>query len=106
MASTYCSSDIRICIERLPQVIDRSRARLRAHIEEDTHVWIQAFCESVEEPSMRIDLLLIPFFQCEDDLNGHDTAFCTLVLQVRRESDLRGVFVDLAAVLAYAKTSL
>ena len=76
-------------------MINRSRTRLRTHIEEDTHIRVQALCESVEEPSMRVDLLLIPFFQCKDDLDGHDAALCTFVLQVRRECDLSSIFVDL-----------
>ena len=44
-------------IERLPQLVDRGRTGLRSHVEQDAHVRLQDRSESVEEPSVRVDLL-------------------------------------------------
>ena len=67
---TTSSSDIRIDIECLLEMIDRCRARHSAHVEENADVGLQNGSKSVEEPTVGVYLLLTLFFEAEDDLDG------------------------------------
>lgn len=57
-------------VECLPQVIDGIAARASTSIEKDADVGIQDTAKSLEEPSVRVDLLLILLLQAEEHLHG------------------------------------
>lgn len=54
-------------------MVDRGWAWHGAHIEENTDVWLEDGAEGIEEPPMRVNLLLILLFEAEYDLHGNDT---------------------------------
>lgn len=56
-----CAPNVRVNIERLPQVIDGGGTRHCTDIEEYTDIRLENRAESVEEPPMRVDLLLVLF---------------------------------------------
>jgi hypothetical protein len=58
-------TDIGMTMECFPQLIDRATARFSPHIQQDTNVWRQDWTKSIKEPSVRVDLLGVLFFQAE-----------------------------------------
>jgi hypothetical protein len=70
---TASTADIRIDIERLPQVVYGRRTGLSADIEQDADVRLQNWAKGIEEPPMRVDLFLVLFLKAEDDLDWYDT---------------------------------
>lgn len=56
-------------------MINRSRSRHSSDIDKDANVGLEDRTEGVEEPTMRVDLLLVLFLQTEDDLHRDMTAF-------------------------------
>ena len=61
-------------------MVDRGRTRHRADIEEYADVGLEDGTKGVEEPAMRVDFLLVLFFEAEDDLDGDDASLRTLDL--------------------------
>jgi hypothetical protein len=59
------ATDVRVDIECLPQVIDRSGARHSSDIDKDANIGLEDWSESVEEPAMRVDLFLVLLLQTE-----------------------------------------
>lgn len=66
------TADVRVYVERLPEVIDRGRTWPRAYVEQYAHIRLQDGPKGVEEPAVRVDLLLILLLETENDLNGND----------------------------------
>jgi hypothetical protein len=60
---------VTVNVETLPEVVDGGRAGHGADVEEDADVGFQDRSERVEEPPVRVDLLLVLLFQAEDDLD-------------------------------------
>lgn len=77
------AADIRVDIERFPQMVDRRRTWHGAYIEQHAYVGFQDRAERVEEPPVRIDLLLVLLLETEDDLHGHHALLCALDLHRR-----------------------
>jgi hypothetical protein len=69
-------------VERLPQVVQRCTSGPGADIEEDTHVRVKRFAKRVEEPAVRVELLLVLLLETEDHLAGHDALLGTLELEI------------------------
>ena len=55
---TASTANIRADVKRLPEMIDRAGARHGSNIEEDANVRLKNGPKHIEEPAMRIDLLL------------------------------------------------
>jgi hypothetical protein len=66
------AADIRVDVERLPEVVDRRRAGHGPHVKQHADVGFEHGPEGVEEPAVRVDLLLVLFFQAEDNLDRAD----------------------------------
>ena len=64
--------DVRVHVERLPQMIDAPVLRAHPHVEQDAYVRLQHRSERVEEPPMGVDLLLVLLLHAEDDLRRHN----------------------------------
>lgn len=87
------ASDVRVRVERLPQVVQRVAAGPRADVEQDAHVRVQRLAECVEEPPVRVQLALVPLLEAEDHLAWHDALLGALELEVGVEAHLRRVLV-------------
>ena len=61
-------------------MIDRGRARCRANVQKDANVRLENRTKGIEEPAMRVDLLLILLLETEDNLHRNDSHLCTLDL--------------------------
>ena len=68
-------------------MIDRARARPRADVKKDADIWLKNRAKGVEEPAMRIDLLLVLLLEAEDYLHGDDTLLGALDLVRLRDRD-------------------
>jgi hypothetical protein len=55
---TTSTANIRAHVKRLPEMIDRAGARHGTNIKEDANVRLKNGPKHIEEPAMRIDLLL------------------------------------------------
>lgn len=75
-------------------MINTRRAWHRTHIQEDTNIRLEDGSESVEEPSMRVDFLLVLLFEAEDDLDGDYAFFCAFDFHGGGYAYLGCVFVD------------
>lgn len=92
---TTRASAHRLQIERLPQVINGVPPRLGARVDQDADVGIQHATECLEEPAVRIDLLLVLLLETEDHL--HRCARARLqhdLLAFQLQPDLGRVLVD------------
>lgn len=78
-------------------MIDALWTRHRTHIQEDAYVWLQAWAKRVEEPSMAVDLFLIPLLEAKQNLGGHDTFVGVSEVQILIQSECRGVFEQMCA---------
>ena len=68
-------------------MVYRRRARHGTHIKEDADVGLEDGAKGVEEPSMRVDLLLVLFFETKDDLNRYDAFFCAFDFETGVDGD-------------------
>jgi len=68
-------------------MVYRRRARHGTHIEEDADVGLEDGAKGVEEPSMRVDFLLVLFFEAEYDLDGYDAFFCAFDFEAGVDGD-------------------
>lgn len=57
-------------IEGLPQMVDGATTGLGTSIDEHADIGIQNATKGLEEPTMRVDLLLVLFLETEQHLNG------------------------------------
>jgi len=71
-------------------MVDRCWARLGANVEENTDVGLENRSEGVKEPTMGVDLLLVLFFEAEDDLDRNDAFLGTFYLHRGRDGYLGG----------------
>ena len=55
-------------VEALPKLVDTCSGGFRADIEQDADVGLQQRTECVEEPAMRVELLLVLLLQAENNL--------------------------------------
>ena len=61
-------------------MIDRARAGPGADVQKDANVWLKNRSKGIEEPSVRVDLLLILLFKTEDNLHRYDSLLCAFDL--------------------------
>jgi hypothetical protein len=59
----------------------------RSDIQEHADVGLEDGTKGIEEPTMRVDLLLVLLFEAENDLNGDDAFLCTFNLQMGVDRD-------------------
>ena len=71
---------IRVDVECLPKVVDRGRARSCANVQKDANIRLENRSKGIEEPAMRVDLLLILLLETEDNLHRDDSLLCALDL--------------------------
>ena len=69
---TTASTEVRIVVEGLPQVVDGLAAGLRTGVDENTNFRLQHLTNGVEQPTVRVDLLLVLRLDDEDDLDWHE----------------------------------
>ena len=77
---TAGTTNIRVNVERLPEMVDRARARPGTDVEKDADIWLENRAKGIEEPAVRVDLLLVLLFETEDYLHGNDAFLCALDL--------------------------
>lgn len=53
------TTDVLVLVETLPEFVDRCASRLGTDIEQDADVGVDKWTESIEEPSMRVEFLLV-----------------------------------------------
>ncbi|KAI6752785.1 hypothetical protein HG530_013537 [Fusarium avenaceum] len=97
---TTSTTEILVVVETLPKSKERSGTGLGTGIEQDTHLRVQDTTESVEEPSMRVDLLGVLLLQTEDHLNWWQVLGAFVCgsdkLLVGGDGKLGGVFKDMS----------
>ena len=81
------STNVRVDVERLPEVVDRARARPHADFEKDADIWLKNRAKGIEEPAMRVDLPLVLFLEAEYYLHGVDALLWALDLVRLRDRD-------------------
>jgi hypothetical protein len=74
------TSDVGVDVECFPKMVNTSRARHSTDIQKDADIRLQYWAERVEEPTMRVDFLLIFLFETEDNLHWHHTTLCAFDL--------------------------
>jgi hypothetical protein len=79
--------NIRVYIKCLPEMVYRHRTGFGTDIEEDTDSRLENGAKGVEEPTMRVDFLLILFLEAEYDLDGYNALFCALDFEVGVDGD-------------------
>ena len=82
---TTSAGDVGVCVEGLPQVVQRGATGTSSDIEQDADVGVQGLAEGVEAPAMGVELALVLLLQAEEELAGHDTLLSTLKLEIRVE---------------------
>jgi hypothetical protein len=85
-----------IHVKSFPQVVDAISAWPRPSINQDTDVRVQHRSKGLEEPSVRVDLLLILFLEAEEYLNWRlsiRSDFDQIIL-VQLDSDLCRVLMS------------
>ena len=65
---TTASSEVCIVVEGFPQVIDRLATGFGTCINQDTDFGLQHLADGVEEPTVRVNLLLVLSLNDQDDL--------------------------------------
>jgi hypothetical protein len=65
---------VRIDVKGFPELVDGVLSWSGTGIDENANVWLEALAEGLEKPSVRIDLLLVLFFQAEENLDWCDAA--------------------------------
>lgn len=78
------SSSIGIVAEFSPEMVESFVIRLGTGIKENTNFRLELSAESIEKPSVRIDLLLILLLENEDELN-RDQLLLLLIILVRSD---------------------
>jgi hypothetical protein len=84
---TASATDIGVDVERLPEMINRARARLCTDIEQDANIGLENGAKGVKEPTMGIDLLLVFLLETKDDLHGNNAFLRPFELVGRRNGD-------------------
>jgi hypothetical protein len=97
---TAASSEIGVVVKRLPQVVDGFASRFGTGIDEYTDFRLKYFTNTIEKPSMGIDLFLVLGLQDQDDLDRHEVVrvFATRQNQLRSgiNRKLCGVLEDMS----------
>ena len=81
------ATHVRVDVECLPEMVDGAGVRPRTDVEKNVDVWLENGAKWVEEPPMRIDLLLILLLEADDYLHGDDALIKTLNLVRFRDRD-------------------
>jgi hypothetical protein len=66
--------DVRVDVKRLSEMINRAEARHRTDVQKDANVRLKDRSKRVEEPAVRVELLLVFLLQAKDDLH-RDNSF-------------------------------
>lgn len=61
-------------VEAFPEIVDGGTSRLGSDVEENADIGFDERPKGIEEPAMGIKLLLVLFFEAEEDLNGACTS--------------------------------
>jgi hypothetical protein len=80
-------------------MVERLGSRFGSNVEQNANIGVQRPAESIEEPTMRVQLLLIALFQAEDHLAGHNALLGALELEIGIQGDLCRVLVDVGCDL-------
>jgi len=72
---TTGTTDVRVDIECLPQVINRSGPGHSSNVNENANIGLEDRTEGVEEPPMGVDLFLVLLLETEKDLYRDVTTF-------------------------------
>ena len=81
------AAHVRIDVEGLPQMVDGGRTRHGTDVQQHADVRLQKGTKRVEEPAVRVDLLLVLLLETEDNLDGYQTLLGALDLVGRRDGD-------------------
>ena len=68
-------------------MVDGTRARPRTDVEKNADVWLENRAEGVEEPAVRVDLLLVLLLEAKYYLNGDDALLRAFNLVRFRDRD-------------------
>ena len=88
------STDVLVLVKALPELVDTRSGGLRANVKQNADVRLQERAESIEEPTMRVELLLVLLLQAEEDLQG---ARAGRNLAGGRDDHVRGVFENMSS---------
>jgi hypothetical protein len=91
---TASTADIRVDVERLPEVINGARTRHGTNVEEDANVGLKDRAKGIEEPAVGVDLLLVFLLQAKDDLHGNNAFLRAFDLVRRGNRDCKGHKTD------------
>lgn len=81
---TAGSTNVRVDIECLPQVINRSGSGHSSDIDKNANVGLKNRAKGVKKPTMRIDLFLVLLLQTEYNLHRDIATFGSLNVECRR----------------------
>lgn len=59
MNFTTCTTQVWVMVESLPKIVQRSVARFGTSVNQDADFRVKMFTDRVEQPSMRVDFLLV-----------------------------------------------
>ena len=95
-----CSTEVRVVVECLPEVVDTPLAGLGTSIEQAHDIRVQVAPDRVEEPAVRVDLLGVLLLQAEDHLHRDEVVRITRMRldqrRFRRYRQRRGVLEDVS----------
>jgi hypothetical protein len=92
---TASTSTHRLPVECLPQIIDTASSGSGSSIDQHADIGLQNLSKRLEEPSVRIDLLLILLLEAEQDLDRCAALLDTDNPLLDLECHLGGVLVDM-----------
>jgi hypothetical protein len=93
---TTAATEILILIERIPEVVDGLVAGLGTGVNENADLGLENAADTVEEPAVRVDLLLVLGLEDNNDLDRDKIAVATLL---RKDELWLGVNGQLGSVL-------
>src|SRR5690606_31645024 len=88
------TSNVRVSVKRLPQMIQAVVAGFCPDVEQDADVGVQHAAKGIEKPTMGIEFLCVLFLETENHLHWHNTLLCTLKFERLVEGDLCRVLVN------------
>ena len=88
MDLSTASAEVRVVVERLPQMVDSFVSRFGTSVDENANLGVHDLPKRIEEPAVRVDLLLVLRLDDEDELDGHEVV---RVIRLRNDELRRGV---------------
>ena len=81
-------------VKRLPEVVDGVATGASTSVDKDANIGVENATKSLEKPSVRVDLLLVLFFQTKQHLHGLATMDQTDNVVLEGQMRLGGIFVN------------